>query len=336
MVVRTLVLLALALVIPAHARALPFAQDWSDTALIVSDDDWAGVPGIVGYRGDGLVADAGFDPQEVLADGSATPVDVLANRTSPAAVFTGGVAEFELSDPVVALQPSGTADAPHIVLSLAARGLRSIRVAYVLRDVDSGPDDAVQPVALQYRVGAAGDFVNVPAGFVADASGAGPGELETRVSATLPTEANGRALLQIRILTANAIGSDEWVGVDEIAVTGVDALPPALAAAAPVRLRLGRALRRGVPATVTVDEPASLRLELRISARLARRLRLPAVVGRGVARVEAGKSRALVRFSLRARRRLALLRGTRVSLRIAATDAAGNSAAVARRVLLAR
>src|ERR671915_325912 len=48
------------------AVTLPFAQSWTDTALIAADDDWSGVPGVVGYRGDGLAAEAGADPQAIV------------------------------------------------------------------------------------------------------------------------------------------------------------------------------------------------------------------------------------------------------------------------------
>ncbi len=34
-------------------QSLPFAQNWSNTNLITVSDDWSGVPGIIGYRGDG-------------------------------------------------------------------------------------------------------------------------------------------------------------------------------------------------------------------------------------------------------------------------------------------
>ena len=54
------------------AQTLPFAQAWSNASLISTDDDWTQVPGIVGYRGDGLATKAGEDPQTILADGSAT------------------------------------------------------------------------------------------------------------------------------------------------------------------------------------------------------------------------------------------------------------------------
>ena len=38
-----------------------FSQDWSDTSLITTNDDWSGVPSIVGFRGDGLVSTI-YDP----------------------------------------------------------------------------------------------------------------------------------------------------------------------------------------------------------------------------------------------------------------------------------
>src|SRR6185503_14782487 len=34
------------------AQTLPFSQNWSNTGLITLDDNWSGVPGIVGYLGD--------------------------------------------------------------------------------------------------------------------------------------------------------------------------------------------------------------------------------------------------------------------------------------------
>jgi hypothetical protein len=201
--------------------ALPFAQAWSDTGLISRDDDWAGVAGVVGYRGDGLTADAGTDPRAVLADGSGTPVDVNANETDPRAVgLAAGVAEFELPDPVVALQGSATASAPHLVISLDTRGRSGVTVGYRLRDVDpSSIANAVQPVALQYRLGARGDFAPVPGGYAPDTT-TGPGEatLVTPVTAKLPPAADDRPLVQLRVITTNAVGQDEWVGVDDVEV----------------------------------------------------------------------------------------------------------------------
>ena len=203
---------------------LPFSQDWSNTELITEDDDWSNVPGIIGYSGKGLTATLPEhpDPQTILADGSDTPVNVWANRYDPnMADDIKGVAEFDgIDNPVVALQGSNTAPAPHIVISINTIAAANINVAYNLRDIDGSDDNAIEPVALQFRVGSSGDYTNVPAGFVADAT-TGPDEatLVTPVSATLPAEANNQQLVQIRIITSNAEGNDEWIGIDDINIT---------------------------------------------------------------------------------------------------------------------
>lgn len=201
-------------------QLLPYAQDWSNTSLITTNDDWSGVPGVMGYRGDGLTGATGTNPQTILADGTGVP-DVNANQTAPNTFNTGGVAEFELADPSIALTGSGTADAPFILLSLNTSGWQAIQVDYLLRDLDGSADNAVQQVALQYRVGASGDFTDVPAAYVADAtSGPNLATQTTPVSVVLPAAADNQPLLQLRVITSNAVGNDEWVGVDNISVTG--------------------------------------------------------------------------------------------------------------------
>jgi hypothetical protein len=220
---RTAFLLAVALCAPALAdttpQGLPFSQNWSNPDLIDTDDDWSGVPGIVGYQGaDGSTTAAPYDPQTFLVFGG--PLDVLANRPSPGALATGGVAEFDsLPNPVVALQGSGTADAPHITLHLDTTGDVNVTVKYNLRDIDGSVDDSIQPISLQYRVGGTGDFTDLPGSFVADAT-SGPSEatLVTPVCAILPVAAEDEPLVEVRMVTGNATGSDEWVGVDDIVV----------------------------------------------------------------------------------------------------------------------
>jgi hypothetical protein len=327
------------LALSGSALALPLAQDWGDVGLIAADDDWTGVPSIVGRRGDGLVGGTGVDPQLVVADGSGTPVDVVANQTSPGTLATGGVAELELEDPAVALQPSGTADAPHLVVGFDSRGFTAITVSYRLRDLDDSDDDAVQPVALQYRVGASGEYTNVPAAFVADATtGPGLADLVTPVGVALPASAAAQPAVEFRVLTTNAEGSDEWVGVDDLEIAGkpVDTTAPALTLAARTPRFLPRALRRGIRARVTLDERAGVRLALRLRARLARRLGLPRTVGRARVAAGPGTTRAVVRFGRRAQRRLLPLPRFTVVVRARATDAAGNVATASARAVLRR
>ena len=51
------------------AQALPFNQDWTNTGLITTDNDWTGVPGVSGFLG-ANIAVTGADPQQVTVDGS--------------------------------------------------------------------------------------------------------------------------------------------------------------------------------------------------------------------------------------------------------------------------
>ncbi|MCD9187815.1 MAG: DNA/RNA non-specific endonuclease [Pyrinomonadaceae bacterium] len=204
-----------------NAQTVPFSQNWANTNLISVADDWSGVPGIIGYRGDNLTNATATDPQTILVDGSATPVNVWANQTDPNTFLSGGVAEFDtLANPSVALNGSGTADAPHIVINLNTSGTTAVNVAYNLRDLDGSADDAVQPVALQYRVGNTGNYTNIPSAFVADATTGGSATQVTPVSVVLPAACENQPLVQLRIMTTNANGNDEWVGIDDINITG--------------------------------------------------------------------------------------------------------------------
>ncbi len=218
-------------------QALPFTQDWTNVGLITLDDNWSGVPGIIGYRGDSNIVPPGTDPQTVTYDdipansGVATSpvVDVNANKTATdlLSFISGGIAEYELTDPTVALNGSGTGDAPYMVFHINSTGFTAITVSYVLRDIeDFGADNSIQQYALQYRTATGTAWTNVPGGYVADAT-AGPAlPLLTPVTAVLPPAADGQATLEIRVITANAAGNDEWVGIDDISITGTpDAVP---------------------------------------------------------------------------------------------------------------
>ncbi|MCU1265032.1 MAG: nuclease [Acidobacteria bacterium] len=201
-------------------QTLPFTQNWTNTGLITTDDTWTGVPGIIGYRGDDATAGTGVDPQTITQDLSGV-IDVNANRSDPNTFTTGGISEFDgIANPVVAFQGSGTADFPNLVISLNTSGQTGINVGYNLRDIDGSADNATQAVALQYRVGASGAYTNLPAGFVADATtGPSLATLVTPVSVTLPAACDNQPIVQVRIITSNAGGTDEWVGVDDINIT---------------------------------------------------------------------------------------------------------------------
>ncbi len=213
-----------------------FAQDWTNAGLITVNNDWSGVASIVGYRGDGVVGATGVDPRTITAAAtSAVVVNVIANQSS-VALNTGGVAEFDgIANRTIALQGSGTARAPSIVCYLDATGRQNINFSCNLRDIDSTTDNAIQPVAVQYRT-AGGNWIN--AFYTPDAStGPSAATQVTPVNVTLGADANNSASLEIRVITTDAVGSDEWIGIDDIVVSSTaaatDTTPPTLATVNP-------------------------------------------------------------------------------------------------------
>ena len=241
-------------------QTLPFSQNWANANLITTNDDWSGVPGIVGYLGDYAPSTApiNIDPQTLLADYSGTTVDVIEGQ-SDVAITAGGVAEFEgIADRVVALQGSGSADAPHLLFYLNTTGYQNIVISYDVRDIDSTGDNAKQQVAAHYRVGNEGNFTNLPAGYIEDATD-GPSKIKTTpISLTLPSDANNQPLVLFRVMTTNATGSDEWVGIDNISVTGTpveEDLAPTVSSTMPAN---NGTITKSENISITFSEPVNV------------------------------------------------------------------------------
>jgi uncharacterized protein len=214
-------------------QPLPFHQDWSDRGLINFLDDWSHVPGIRGYDGiDEANSQEGLDPRELVSDTTLTSqLAVLPRQRRPDGLTDVPLAHFipgggsgpgrQVAAPIVGLRPQMRFPAPFLLLHLDTRGHPRVVVSYDLVDLDGSRRDAVQPVALQYRVGEVGPFTNVDGAYVADAT-EGPRQRGkvTNVQVELPLEAGDQAQLQLRIISANARGPDEWVGVANITVEG--------------------------------------------------------------------------------------------------------------------
>ena len=202
-----------------------FSQNWSGSGLFTADDNWANVPSINGYRGDGLASATNVDPRTLTAAStSGGTIDVNFNQTAPNTFTTGGVTRFSGAnvgnDTVVALAGSGTARAPSLVFYLDATGRSNITFSARLRDLESSADNAIQQVALQYRVSPTADWQNVS--YVADAtSGPSLAGSDITLTGTLGSDANGQSQVEVRVLTTDAAGSDEWVGIDDISITSV-------------------------------------------------------------------------------------------------------------------
>lgn len=193
------------------------------------------MPSVEGYAGTGLTSTHGVDPQTVLTTefaNNALPVtnstQVNANKGNPNAFNAGGVTEFD-SGTYLAIGLQGNVQAnPYVVFYLNTSGMSSSTISYDIIDIDGGSNNAVSPVALQYRVGESGLFTNLPNGFVADATD-GPniaGRVTSRIVA-LPFAALNQPQVQIRLITTNAANSsggstpDEWIGVNNVVVTAL-------------------------------------------------------------------------------------------------------------------
>ena len=223
-----------------------FNQTWSPVTQITNDDDWANVISMQGFRGDGLVSGTGVDPQTITANGQSV-LDVNANETNPNTFNTGGVAEFEIANPTIALKGSGTADAPHLMLYLDSTPcpvFKSISVSYNVRDLDGSANDAVQQLALQYRIGNTGAFINVPAGFVADATDPNAATKVSSRFVNLPHTIVNEPMVEIRFITTNAAGTDEWIGIDDINLGCYAPTAAGVTAGGKVVTQEGRAISR--------------------------------------------------------------------------------------------
>ncbi|MBL8773441.1 MAG: endonuclease/exonuclease/phosphatase family protein [Phenylobacterium sp.] len=186
-----------------------FFQDWSNISLITANDDWSGVPSIVGYLGDISSGSITNTDARTLTGSNLGAVDVIANQSS-FAISNGGVAEFHGANPVVGFQGSGTADAPSLVLYLNATGRQSLHLDLDLRRLDA--DAAVQQFNIQYRLADGETWTNVPGAYIANAA-------TGHISLDLPSALNGQATIQIRFMTVDATGSDAFIGMDNISVT---------------------------------------------------------------------------------------------------------------------
>ena len=133
--------------------------------------------------------------------------EVSANQNNPSAHNNGGVMEFD-AGPVYSIGLQGKNGAnPYLVFYVNTTGHTSITVSYEITDIDGGTNDSDSPVALQYRIGEAGNFINLPLGFIADAT-EGPNlsrTISTR-SVLLPSDCNNQPQVQVRIIANDAVG----------------------------------------------------------------------------------------------------------------------------------
>jgi predicted extracellular nuclease len=211
------------------AQTVPFFQGWTDTNQIDDFNIWDNVPGMVGYGEDVTFLETQRDPALITApapDGSLPNVfpnrSILENE-----VNMYGPIEFEFFNPTIGLRGSSSFKGPYIQVSLNTTGkINPLFLYFRVRDVDYLSSGIVGKLAVQYRIGNTGNFTNIPEGYVAEATSSVPFEA-TKVTAMvvpLPAAINDKALVQLRFITSDAEGTDQWIGIDDITID--EDLPP--------------------------------------------------------------------------------------------------------------
>ena len=109
------------------------------------------------------------------------------------------------------MQGSGSAGAPNVVFHLDLTGKSSVTFGFNAKDLDAPSlDNAIQQVAVQYRVGGTGAYTNLPSGYIADATTLRPPATQvTAKSVALPGRRHNQASVFVRVITTDAVGSDD-------------------------------------------------------------------------------------------------------------------------------
>src|SRR6218665_1415637 len=216
--------------VPYKLSTGDFVQGWFLDSFTV-DNDWSNVPAIMGYLGSGLTSTPGVDPRTLTAPDPSPIVSVTANQTNPddaALGATGGIVDFEFgNETMIALGGSDTADAPNLVLYLDSTGRKNVELTFVARDIEVTPasDDSPTPLVVQYRTSATADWTNIYYNSDVTRTPGPSGTGMVGVNVDLPADAENCATLEIRIMTTNSVGNDEWVGIDNIRVSSVSTTP---------------------------------------------------------------------------------------------------------------
>ncbi len=212
--------------------ALSLSITPTTTNQITTNDDWSGIASVEGYFGRNLTGTHGVDPQTVLGTeftNNALPsignTQVNANKGNPSAYNAGGVTEFDTGTPIgIGFQGNVQAN-PYLVFYLNTTGRTNIKMSYTVTDLDSGSNNAISALALQYRIGDTGNFTNIPEAFIADATdGPNLGGRVTTINVTLPAAVDNQPKVQVRMITTNSANSsgsstpDEWTGINNIVI----------------------------------------------------------------------------------------------------------------------
>ena len=119
----------------------------------------------------------------------------------------------------IAIQGSGTADAPYVAFHVDLTGQTNAQFSFDARDLDAGADNAHQ------QIGGPATASATPARRRTCRSATSPTPRRptqhavTHRDVALPAALDGQSDVYVRVMTTNAGGNDELVGIDNIAVS---------------------------------------------------------------------------------------------------------------------
>ena len=181
-------LLGLVTIVPAAAnntaQTLPFTQNWTNTDLITAPITGPAFRASSGFAARIRPRPRSVDPQNTLG---VSRVDERPRRDrrpdQPGDHKWRCRPNSSLPTQSLPCRHRTPSEAPYLLFHLDTTGVGNVAsLVQPSRHRRSG-DNAVQQVALQYRVGASGSFTNVPAGYVADATTGRAATLVTTVRA---------------------------------------------------------------------------------------------------------------------------------------------------------
>lgn len=158
----------------------------------------------------------------------------------------------------LSLLASSSQSAGAVVVAINTTNATNIQVAWTARTI-SQQASRDNSLALQYRIGTTGNFIDVGTTSTYNTQGKAAGDFANYIE-TLPAAAEGQTVVQVRWIywesSTGLTGSRDRIGLDEIAITaaagGGDVTPPSLSTISPANGAVGVSVN--ATATITFSE----------------------------------------------------------------------------------
>ena len=232
----------------------------------------------------------------------------------------GAASNDAVLDLVIA-DPTGPNHAPTCVTPVTRQVAVGGTLALDLGDICADPDgDAMSAVPIEFP--SHGQISPGIASYTADPGYTGADRIVYRVH-DLFGAASSDAVLDL-VIADPPVQQQAQTQAQTLTQTP-DTAPPVFDVGRRGAQKLAAVRRTGLKLQITCDEAGTATIELRVTKRMARRLRIASVVGRVTKGLTAGDNDIVVPLSRRAKRRLASVKRVEIVALVIGRDAAGNS-----------